>query len=569
MDDFEKALAEAEALSEARPGPHQNPWPQSKTTAKELVKSLEDLAKFNLKYPENATMSKKSADLLANIAWAMKKNDKTKTKRLLDMLVRQGDVSGGLINEVGQWLEGWIESEEPEGEPVEEAKRTWRANGYIEFKPAGRLSSKHISALKRYILRWANGAENAGPSMLPRGKRWKATDVLLTGGKIMVAFETDAEANSNTVQAIENEVIGKDGVGGMLWQFAVQDSASPDDLQMVLYGGFYQADDPMNPIRSVASDIQPNVGFDEERRRPMARNPFGHAINEDAEVQLASVLGEDGARRVFEDLDARLPIEEVANPKNASAVMSKWEEDEPTGPVIDENQMEQGVRYEIVNVQPGDFGGMAKHQGERSVKVMGNTFAIKDELKRLGFRFNPNDKTWELKHEYTSFGKARGAKRDVVEKAVKKIDAIVKDANAAIQKRNQAALAGAGVTDDTKPSPADLKGQIKYVMSAQRLTARLKKNGIGIYFDWPHSIGGFAKGGAFDAWVIGNTFGVKDQLKRFGFSFSRSVPSDVVSKAKKDGIKRVDAGWVMDGATYDRIHKQVDQTLLRAAEGTL
>lgn len=449
------------------------------------------------------------------------------------------------------------ESVDTDVEPIEEAKgRTWSANGYLEIKTFDTLTSKDVSAIKRYVMRWANGAENAGPSMLPKNKRWKATDVRLLGGKLMIAFETDAPANRTTFQDIENEVIGKDGTDGMLWQFGVKDASAPDNLERRLYGGNWNADDHMHALRVVNLDIQPNVGFGEERRRPMARNPFGHTIHEDAQDELAALVGEKGAGRIIESLEARLPV--VTD-----------EEDEPVGPVLDERQMEQGVRYEIVNVQPGDFGGFAKHQGERSVKVMGNTFAIKDELKKLGFRFNPNDKTWELKHEYTSFGKARGAKRDTVEAAIKKIDAIVKDANAAIQKRNQAALAGAGVTDDTRPSPADLKGQVKYVMSAQRLTARLKKNGIGIYFDWPHSIGGFAKGGAFDAWVIGNTFAIKDQLKRFGFSFSRRVPSDVVSKAKKDGIKRVDAGWVMDGATYDRIHKQVDQTLLRAAEGTL
>lgn len=259
---FESVGNGADELSEARPGPHWNPWPQQKTTAKELAKELEDLAKFNLKYPDNATMSKKSADLLANIAWAMKKNDKTKTKRLLDMLVRQGDVSQGLINEVGQWLEGWIESEEPEGEPVEEAQgRTWSANGFLEIKTFDTLTSKDVAAIKRYVMRWANGAENAGPSMLPKNKLWKATDVSLLGGKLMIGFETDAPPDRTTFQNIENEVIGKDGFGGMLWQFAVRDASAPDRLQASLYGGFYQADDHMAPLRVVNLDISPNVGF--------------------------------------------------------------------------------------------------------------------------------------------------------------------------------------------------------------------------------------------------------------------------------------------------------------------
>lgn len=96
------------AVTEARPGPHQNPWPQKKTTASELAKSLEDLAKISLKYPDTATMSKRSADLLANIAWAMKKGDKAKVKRLRDMLIKQGEVSQGIVNEIQNWLMGWV-----------------------------------------------------------------------------------------------------------------------------------------------------------------------------------------------------------------------------------------------------------------------------------------------------------------------------------------------------------------------------------------------------------------------------------------------------------------------------
>jgi hypothetical protein len=38
-------------MNESRPGPHWNPWPQKKTTAAELAKSLVELAKFASKYP--------------------------------------------------------------------------------------------------------------------------------------------------------------------------------------------------------------------------------------------------------------------------------------------------------------------------------------------------------------------------------------------------------------------------------------------------------------------------------------------------------------------------------------
>lgn len=645
MDDFERTLAEAEALSEARPGPHQNPWPQSKTTAKELAKSLEDLAKINLKYPDNATMSKKSADLLANISWAMKKNDKTKAKRLLDMLVRQGDVSGGLINEVGQWLEGWIESEEPDGEPVEEAqgreppkvlkrrtsrggmqiwamaghmqdpmitdapniqvamrrakeiakmkgiekvvlyddlgnffakvdakgvveeaepveeaKRTWSANGYLEIKTFDTLTSKDVSAIKRYVMRWANGAENAGPSMISKNKRWKATDVRLLGRKLMIAFETDAPANRITFQDIENEVIGRDGTGGMLWQFAVKDASAPDNLERRLYGGNWSADDHMHALRVVNLDIQPNVGFGEERREPMALNPFGRPIYEDAQDELAALVGEKGAERIVESMDVRLPVEE-AQVREVKHMI---------GFILDENRpMDKGLRFEVINYEPGDFGGIGKAQGEYAVYIIGETFAIKDRLKKLGLRWDSTRKQWGLWNRYTSFGRSqRGSvSSKQVEKAIDKVKAFVKDYNAEVEKSNQAKLSGGGISDD--PKPMTMKGQVKAIMSAQRLNKRLKKNGLVITYEFPHSVGGFSQAGASNVWVVGKTWLVKNALKRFGFTFKRMVPGDVVRRAKEAGLKKVDAGWMMDGATYDRIHKQVDQTLLRAAEGTL
>jgi len=440
------------------------------------------------------------------------------------------------------------ESVEPGVEPIEEAKgRTWSANGYLEIKTFDALTSKDVGAIRNYVKRWADGGDRSGPSFLPNGKRWRATDVRLLGGKLMIAFETDGEPNRITFQNIGNEVIGKDGTGGMLWQFGVKDASAPDNLEWRLYGGNWNADDPMHPLRVVNLDIQPNVGFGEEK--VMVHNPFGHALHEDAEAQLASVLGKDGAKRVFESMDVRLPIEDG----------------ESIHEPIDEG-IETGARYEIINYQPGDFGGMEKSFGQFSVSVSGNTFPIKDDLKKLGLRFNPKSKTWDLVHRYTGWGQlAKGSvKRDVVEKAIPKVKGLVDDFNERVKGQNQQSLAGMGISDD--PKPADLKGQIKQIMSLQRTNERLKKLGIAIAYDFPESIGGFHNAGSYTAWVVGDTFKVKDQLSKFGFRFNRMVPSKVKDQAK--GLK-VQAGWSMDGATFDRIDKQVKQTLIRASEGTL
>ena len=66
------------------------------------------------------------------------------------------------------------ESVEQDGEPIEEAKRTWSANGYLEIKTFDRLTSKDVGAIGRYVKRWADGGERSGPSMLPKNKRWMA-----------------------------------------------------------------------------------------------------------------------------------------------------------------------------------------------------------------------------------------------------------------------------------------------------------------------------------------------------------------------------------------------------------
>jgi hypothetical protein len=154
-----------------------------------------------------------------------------------------------------------------------------------------------------------------------------------------------------------------------------------------------------------------------------------------------------------------------------------------------------------------------------------------------------------------------------VEKAIDSVKAFVKDYNAEVEKSNQAKLSGGGIADD--PKPMTMRGQVKAIMSAQRLNKRLKKNGLVVTYDFPHTIGGFSEAGAYNAWVVGKTWLVKNALKRFGFTFNRTVPGDVARRAKEAGLKKVDAGWMMDGATYDRISKQVEQHLLRVAEGTM
>ena len=297
--------SELESVQESRPGPHWNPWPQKKTKSNEFVKSLEDLARVN----SSAGMwSKETADIVANVAWAMKKGDKAKVKKLWKLLAGQSDVSAGLVNEIDHWLKGWMESTECGEGLLDEAARTWSANGYLEIKTDERLNPKDVKAIKRYVMRWANGGERAGPSMLPKGRRWKATDVLLTGGKLMVAFETDGEPTRKTVNDIENEVIGSDGLGGILWQFAVHDVASEegDRLQMKLYGGNYQTDDRMAPLRVVGMDISSNVGVQESLDEAMAVGVTSYDVPSPKGLEPRGSATDAGAMLAFSNAFAKL-----------------------------------------------------------------------------------------------------------------------------------------------------------------------------------------------------------------------------------------------------------------------
>ena len=77
------------------------------TSAKELAGTIIELAKFATKRPGDTGWSKRTIDLMANIAWAIRKNDRKKVKTLVSM-IPAGEVEGGLLNQVYAWLDGKI-----------------------------------------------------------------------------------------------------------------------------------------------------------------------------------------------------------------------------------------------------------------------------------------------------------------------------------------------------------------------------------------------------------------------------------------------------------------------------
>jgi len=93
----------AAAYRASRPGPHWNPWPTRQTTTKDLIEGLETSARFS----DNLGWSDATARLVNDIAQALRRNDEAKVRRLLPALVRAGEVSAGMVNEIQAWLDGF------------------------------------------------------------------------------------------------------------------------------------------------------------------------------------------------------------------------------------------------------------------------------------------------------------------------------------------------------------------------------------------------------------------------------------------------------------------------------
>jgi len=93
----------------SRPGPQWNPWTRNETTARGLAQGLEDIAKLAAKYPNTTDWTPETVDLVANIAWAVKKGDRIRTGRLLQALRRTGQVAPGTLNEIQMFVDGQIQ----------------------------------------------------------------------------------------------------------------------------------------------------------------------------------------------------------------------------------------------------------------------------------------------------------------------------------------------------------------------------------------------------------------------------------------------------------------------------
>jgi hypothetical protein len=208
------------------------------------------------------------------------------------------------------------------------------------------------------------------------------------------------------------------------------------------------------------------------------------------------------------------------------------------------------IYYDVDNTHPGDFGGYGSSVRRYAIRVWGNTYQIKDELKKLGFRFDKKDprKSWVLYHAYStnpesSGGMFRGSVSEKkIDQALPKLKKLVDDFNKRMAASNQKTIAKVGIQPDNEPADKSVKAQIDRVLSNDRRTMRLKRYGIEMKMSWE----GNGTLSQADVSFTGNTYPIRGVLKKAGFRFDGSS-------------KR----WTLAYSTYEKISKRLGNLIAK------
>ena len=170
---------------------------------------------------------------------------------------------------------------------------------------------------------------------------------------------------------------------------------------------------------------------------------------------------------------------------------------------------EELIRVKYVNL--GDFGGTDPIEESWFLEVAGPTFNYRDELKRLGFRWNSARKTWSIDATLYKYGGRRNAdfykNRKLQEAAHPVVREIAKKHNEAAEARNKGLRGG----DD----PREVVERWRRV---ERMQPKLEAVGIKIEHTYP---------GRYDVTegtvtVSGNTFPFAAIMRKHGFKWDSS-----------------------------------------------
>jgi len=165
------------------------------------------------------------------------------------------------------------------------------------------------------------------------------------------------------------------------------------------------------------------------------------------------------------------------------------------------------IRLKYVNL--GDFGGTDPVVDSWVLEVAGSYDAMQPlipVLKKFKFRYDSRGKSWRLdatKYAYSNrkrdnFWNAARRNQQAAYPIIKKL---VDQHNAAAASANS----GSGQTT--------VKDLVKNLKSKDRLKQRLEGLGLRVEYEWPDK---YSVDEA-TAWVFGNTFAVKDVMKKYGF----------------------------------------------------
>ena len=192
----------------------------------------------------------------------------------------------------------------------------------------------------------------------------------------------------------------------------------------------------------------------------------------------------------------------------------------------------------------GDFGGTQRSLENWVLEVGGPTWRIKDELKRAKLRWDPERKVWGLRATLYAAGMmGRPAQnfariRKLQQAAHKMLKPVLQAENNIIEAENE------GVTGPAKKKT--VRELMQMVRRNERVRNSLKDNyGISMEYDFK---GRYDQAGTeAQIFLVGDTFGIKDVLKKFGFHWDSS---------KK--------GWKLPYMEYEAVKKKLVPALMRA-----
>jgi hypothetical protein len=187
-------------------------------------------------------------------------------------------------------------------------------------------------------------------------------------------------------------------------------------------------------------------------------------------------------------------------------------------------QLTEKLDKEIVvqthNYGQGDFrSGSGPMAGSFGVRVSGATYDIKDQLKKLGLRFDPRTKSWALSRVRSDFGSRR---KQPTEDQMKSVIASVKKIADAQNKKLKAAdreFLGARGHADVVKKKLSPKEAVKKIDASGRVRESFKKYGVEMGFESSQRVAGFGDSKQPVITFKGNTYPLRSVFKKSQFSW--------------------------------------------------